>query len=460
MTRLFSFNWVKGIAPMRMWPWVVCVVLLTQTGHWGVGKTVDTLEGLPTLHVGVSRSELLTFKTGITRVSVADPNILDVIPLDPDQFILNGKARGTTTVLLWDKNNQVGEMLVQVHAHNEELSELVKNLAQKNAINTLVTDDSVVFSGQADSSSQMDKLMKAARAFGYKDENIIDLTDAHPMQVSLKVKITESSREVVKTIQNSVGYNTNSFSVTKLGSNIDTQRLLASLGQAIGAAAGGAEGGGNNVTNGIVPNLLGARRAALPYALSSQTVGGVTSAYLPNWNRNLQFAFDYLETNGKLKTLAEPTLVVSHGQEGSFLAGGEVPFVSGTDRNGGPILSFKEYGVKLRFKPVVNSDATTMRMEIEPEVSTLDRANCVQSNGAPVCGILKRSSKTVVELKNNDTLFISGIISDEEQEFLQKIPYMGDLPIIGSLFRNKNARKTQRELLIVVTPTILKQATQ
>ena len=426
-------------------------------------RTLDSFEDTPALQITQSRSEVLKFKSPISRVSVADPNILDVIPLDPEQFILNGKARGATTLLLWDKNGQEGQILVRVNAANEELLDLVHHINNepipRSAVQTLITDDSVVFSGKADSTSQVDKLVKAAKAFGYKDDNIIDLTDASAMQVSLKVRVTEASREVVRNLSATVGYTTPQFAVTKLGNNVDLQRFLAALTGSVVAGGGQQQAsGGSAATNGIVPNVLGGRRAPLPAIINSQTVGGLTTSYLPSWNKNLQFAFDFLETNGKLKTLAEPTLVVAHGQEANFLAGGEIPFVSGTDRNGGPILSFKEYGVKLRFKPRVMTDGNRMTMEIEPEVSTLDQTNCVNSNGQPVCGILKRSTKTLVELNNNETLFISGIITQDEQDFVQKIPYMGDLPIIGPLFRNKNNRKNQRELLIVVTPTVVKKS--
>jgi pilus assembly protein CpaC len=409
-------------------------------------KTLSSLVDATELSILLSRSEVLKFETPLTRISVADPAIADVIPIDPQQIIINGKARGTTTLLLWDKNGQMGEILLNVGANNNELSHLIKQMTPKQQIETLVTDDSVVFTGKADSSSQVERIIKAAKAFGYKDENIIDLMEANHYQVSLKVRITESSRDVVKNLQNTIGYYTPSISATKLGNALDITRLTGSNGQAF--------------SNGIVPPLTGNTfntLKKLPYGLLSSNVGGSTISVLPQFNKNLQLAFDYLETNGKLKTLAEPTLMVAHGQEASFLAGGEIPFVSGTDRNGGPILSFKEYGVRLRFKPKVATDGEMMMLEIEPEVSTLDRSNCITNNGTPVCGLLKRASKTFVELKNSETLFISGIISDEEQEFLQKIPYMGDLPIIGPLFRNKSSRKNQRELLIIITPTVIKK---
>jgi pilus assembly protein CpaC len=422
-------------------------------------RTLDNLADETVLQVTQSRSEVLKFKSPISRVSVADPLILDVIPIDPEQFILNGKARGATSLLLWDKNGQEGKILVRVNAANEELLDLVHMInneyPSKSNVQTLITDDSVVFSGKANSTSQMDKIISAAKAFGYDEKKIIDLTEASNMQVSLKVRITEASREVVRNLQASVQYLTPQLALSKLGNNIDVARLGAAL---TGQAITGQQQQQTNVTNGIIPTVLGGRRAALPAILSSQTVGGLTTSYIPSWNRNLQFAFDFLETNGKLKTLAEPTLLVTHNQEAEFLAGGEIPFVSGTDRNGGPILSFKDYGVKLRFKPRIMADGNRLVMSVEPEVSTLDQTNCVQNNGQPVCGLLKRTTKTMVEMENNQTLFISGIISQEEQNFVQKIPYIGDLPIIGPLFRNKNTRKNERELLIVVTPTIVKKA--
>ena len=165
-----------------------------------------------------------------------------------------------------------------------------------------------------------------------------------------------------------------------------------------------------------------------------------------------------LETSGKINTLANPTLVCSHGRTASFLAGGEFPFVGSVDQNGSPIMSFKEFGVKLNFTPWIAIKSGRIELKVAPEVSNLDKTNCVTGGGGTqVCGISKRSTETIVEMNDGDSLMISGILSRQEQDTFAKVPFIGNVPVLGNMFKNSNTSKTDQELVVVITAHILKQ---
>jgi pilus assembly protein CpaC len=140
------------------------------------------------------------------------------------------------------------------------------------------------------------------------------------------------------------------------------------------------------------------------------------------------------------------------------LAGGEFPFVGSVDQNGSPIVSFKEFGVKLNFTPWIAPSSGRIELRVQPEVSNLDSSNCVETRSAPVCGILKRSTDTTVELMDGESLMISGILSREEQNTFVKAPFIGNVPVLGNMFKNGNMNKTDRELVVVITPHIVKPA--
>jgi pilus assembly protein CpaC len=209
----------------------------------------------------------------------------------------------------------------------------------------------------------------------------------------------------------------------------------------------------------LVPGYTGtfgnqpAGNIALTQAASN--VGGMTGAF--DLSKNLVAAWDLLETTGRINILANPTLVCTHGRSADFLAGGEFPFRSGTDQSGQPIVSFKEFGVKLKFTPWISPQSGRIEIKVEPEVSSRDSSSCiVGAGGDQVCGILTRRSSTTVDLMDGETLMISGILSREEQNTFAKVPFIGNVPVLGNFFKNADMSKSDRELVVIVTPRIVK----
>ncbi len=389
---------------------------------------------ITSIHVTRGRSQIIKFAQPVMRISIAEPTMADVIPLAPDQLMINGKQRGVTSLIVWDENGQEGIFDLYVENDTSELMDAVRTVAPNEKIQARVTDDSFVLSGQVSSSVALDEIRKTAAAFGFRDDKFIDLTDTPVPQVQLDVRIAEANRSVGRILKTSFASQNGSLQLSRLGSTFDATRLTA-LGRA---------------TPGLIP-------ANAIQNMAVNNIGGVTgTAHLGN---NFQATWDFLETEGKVNTLANPTLVCTHGRTASFLAGGEFPFVGSVDQNGSPIIQYKEYGVKLNFTPWISMRSGRIEIKVAPEVSNLDASNCVTgAAGAQVCGILKRTTDTTVELNDGESLMISGILTREEQNTFAKVPFIGSVPILGNFFKNANMSKADRELVVVITPHIVKNS--
>jgi pilus assembly protein CpaC len=409
--------------------------------------STQTLQGSVTsIRVTRGRSQIVKFAQPIMRLSIAEPTVADIIPLSPDQIMINGKLRGVTSLIVWDENGQEGIFDLYVQNDTSELLDAVQAVAPHEKIQARVTDDSFLLSGQVSSSVVLDEIRKTAAAYGFRDDKFIDLTDTPVPQVVLEVKIAEANRSVGRQLRTGFSQQKGALTFTRLANPVDSG-LLASVVDRLSGQAGTVSG---RATAGIVP--------ARPIAVlsSGNNVGGVTGSF--KFNENFSVIWDMLESKGKINTLANPTLVCTHGRTASFLAGGEFPFVGSVDQNGSPIVSFKEFGVKLNFTPWIAPSSGRIELRVQPEVSNLDSSNCVETRSAPVCGILKRSTDTTVELMDGESLMISGILSREEQNTFVKAPFIGNVPVLGNMFKNGNMNKTDRELVVVITPHIVKPA--
>ncbi|WP_373532407.1 type II and III secretion system protein family protein [Vampirovibrio sp.] len=410
------------------------------SGSSGNASKTKALQGSVTsIHVTRGRSQIVKFAQPIMRLSIAEPTVADVIPLSPDQIMINGKLRGVTSLIVWDENGQEGIFDLYVQNDSSELLDTVNALAPNEKIQARVTDDSFILSGQVSSSVVLDEIRKTVSAYGYRDDKFIDLTDTPVPQVVLEVRIAEANRSVGRQLKSAyqVQSATRDLSIVRLANPLDNAFL----------------NGIQRATSGLLPNAFGPVRVNQ----AGSNTGGLTGSFNPL--RNVSVMWDLLETSGKVNTLANPTLVCTHGRTASFLAGGEFPFVGSVDQNGSPIIQYKEFGVKLNFTPWIAIKSGRIELKVAPEVSNLDSSSCVAgAAGSQVCGILKRSTDTTVELMDGETLMISGILTREEQNTFNKVPFIGNVPILGNMFKNANMSKNDRELVVVITPHIVKAA--
>lgn len=412
----------------------------------------ESTEGLTATDITVirGRSRILKFAQPIARVSIADPQLADIIPLAPDEIMLNGRQRGVTSLIVWDNVGREGVFDLNITNDTSELQRAIEGIAPNENIRINVTDDSVVVSGTASNTVILDEIRQLAGAYGYRDTSFVDLTETPIPQVVLEVKIVEMSRQLARDLKTSFSSDAgNTFSITRLANTLETVTGSSPTGSAVSGLSQAASV--TTASNGLIP----ARPIA--YTQSGNNLGGITGSLFGFGGSNFGIAFDFLETEGKLRTLAEPKLVSTHGRAASFLAGGEFPFVAGVDAQGGPILSFREYGVGLNFTPWVNVRSGLIELQIAPEVSSIDTSNCVATNAGQVCGLIRRSTDTTVQLNDGETLMISGILSKSEEDTFAKVPFIGDIPIIGELFKNRTTNKRDTELIVVVTPRILER---
>ncbi len=406
---------------------------LDESDRHPVQKTKALQGSITSIHVTRGRSQIVKFAQPIMRLSIAEPTVADIVPLSPDQIMINGRLRGVTSLIVWDENGQEGIFDLYVQNDTSELLDAVNSVAPQEKIQARVTDDSFILSGQVSSSVVLEEIRKTAAAYGFRDDKFIDLTDTPVPQVMLQVRIAEVNRSTLRSFKN--GFSFSASSPTALGafSRFDT------LGASANAQA--------------TPLQIG----ALP-PIINPSVGGLTTALVKQIGSvSLGSRLDMLETSGQVNTLASPTLVCTHGRSANFLAGGEFPFVGSVDQNGSPVIQYREFGVKLNFTPWIAIRSGRIEIKVAPEVSSLDTSNCVSAAaGGKVCGILKRSTETTVELQDGETLFISGILSREEQNTFSQVPFIANVPILGNMFKNPDMKRADRELVVVITPHIVK----
>ncbi|MBX2860887.1 MAG: pilus assembly protein N-terminal domain-containing protein [Vampirovibrio sp.] len=397
--------------------------------------------GITSLKVTRGRSQIIKFAQPIPRVSIADPTLADVIPLAPDQLMINGKERGVTSLVVWDENGQEGIFDLYIEKDTTELLKAIESIAPNEKIDVHITDDSFILSGQVSNSVILEEIRQLAAAYGYRDENFKDITETPVPQVILEVKIAEASRTVLDSLKTAFSETGTGVTLSRLSGGFDGNILSNGLAR---SGAGLIPGSGFNALRTPDQFLQGLN--------NNNNIGGILGTFR---DQNFNVAFDLLSSDGKVTVLAEPKLVCTHGRTASFLAGGEFPFISGVDQNGSPIIQFREFGVRLAFTPWIAVRTNRIELKVEPEVSELDRSNCLQTAAGLVCGLRQRRTETTVELRNGESLMISGILEKSEENNFAKVPFIADVPILGALFKNADFTKRDRELMVVITPHIV-----
>ncbi len=371
-------------------------------------------KGNSALSALIGRSHLIKFDIPVKRISITNPSLADLVMLSPKELLLNGKAAGTTSLIIWgEKGDPVFFDLV---VKNDATSFLnaVKSLTPNENINVKFTDDlNAIFSGKMTSVINKEKLKNITQAYGYK---FVDLLEAPTPQVVLEVKVAEASRAFTKNLKSSFAF----------GSYSDTFKFGVIPQTASGAAEGATFDG---TLNGIKS-----------FFVRGDFTGVLTAA----------------EQKGIIKVLAEPKLVSTHGNKASFNAGQEVPVPTGVDQNGNLSYEYKNIGVSIAFTPLIQEKTSRILLNIVPEVSEIDSTTTVtQNNGSVIYGFKTRRAETTVDLKTGQTLVIAGLFQKSDNNTKTQIPLMGDIPIIGKLFGSSEYKKGETELMIFVTPKII-----
>jgi len=352
-------------------------------------------------------SIVMRTSTAFKEVRVADAKVADIVVLTDRSFQVLGKTAGKTNVMLYDMNNRLVDIVnVNVGHDLEGLKRALFETFPRETVKIRSMAGGVYLSGKVTNSDVAAQVERVAQAYAPgRVTNGLSVKDSH--QVMLEVRFVEASRDAAK----------------ELGIGILTQKA----GQFAFQSAGG-------IISGISPTFGG------------QVVGSHNGL-------NLDARIEALEENGIIRTLAEPNLVAMSGETASFLAGGEFPVpVSSTLGNIG--IEFREFGVGLSFTPTVLDDGI-INLKVAPEVSQIDPNNSVRIGGVEIPSLRVRRADTTVELRNDQSFAIAGLLQNTSNNTKVQTPWIGDIPILGALFRSSRYQKSETELMIIVTPRLV-----
>jgi pilus assembly protein CpaC len=372
------------------------------------------------VNVLVGQSRVINFDRPVGRFSVSNPEIAEAVLVTPDQVLVNGKAFGQVNFIAWEQSG--GQYLVfdvYVRANLSLIDSQIRALFPKDDIRLSQANGSVVLSGSVTSPNTAAQAQSVVEAAGFKTVNMLASPVKNMTQVQLQVRVAEVNRSKVSDLGLSYAYQASPGT----GGYANSGQGPSSLG---------------NVTNGALSGTLSS-------ALNLFVMAGNTMSMIRA-----------LQTQGALRQLAEPNLIAMDGSTASFLAGGEfpIPIVQGGNSNSVSIV-FKEYGVRLNFKPTI-VDEDHIRLDLEPEVSTIDFSNGVKFDGFLIPALRTRRAKTSVELRDGQSFALAGLLDNQETKTLSKVPVLGDIPVLGSLFRSKSFQKNETELMFIVTAQLVK----
>jgi pilus assembly protein CpaC len=401
------------------------------------------------LHLLVGRSLVITSPTRIKRVSLADPAIAEAIVVSPNQVLVNGKAPGGVSLLLWDEADQSQDFEVSVDIDTLSLSQKIHDVFPNEPVQIETSKDVVMLSGRVSSAAVADKILEVVKNVTPKVTSLMEVPPPPSGEILLEVKFAEVDRTAVQQLginilslpgaKNVGALGTQQFSppgfMGTLGSNIPTTTTTTT----------GTTSTTTSTTNGFnLSNLL--------------------NIFLFRPDLNLAATIQALQEKNILEILAEPNLLTASGKDASFLAGGEFPFpvIQSSGGGGGSFptvtIQFKEFGVRLNFTPTLLENGM-IHLKVKPEVSALDFTNALTLQGFTVPALSTRRVESEMNLKDGQSFAIAGLVDNRVTEILEKVPGIGDLPIIGKLFQSKSLNKSRSELLVIVTPRIVKPYT-
>jgi pilus assembly protein CpaC len=354
--------------------------------------------------VPVNKSQTLRVERPLSKAVVGNADIADVVPVSLSTVYILGKAIGSTNVSLFDRKGALIAVVdVVVSPDSQGLKRKLAELLPTEAVGVSVSNDSVVLDGRISSPAAAERATSIAETFAPKKViNMMSL--GSPQQVLLEVRFSEMSRGTVKAL----GINNVQWSNSSTFGNI--------------------VGGGTDV---------GSFRGLFAFP------GG------------LSFQLDALEQQGLIRTLAQPNLIALSGETASFLAGGEFPVPASVTQTGQIAVEFKQFGVSLAFTPTILEDGL-INLLVAPEVSSLDRDAGIELQGITIPGLKVRRAKTMLELRDGESLAFAGLIQTDFTDTVRAIPLLGKIPIIGALFRSAEFNRRETELVIIVTPRIVR----
>lgn len=383
-------------------------------------ETLRIMNGTATgpLSVPMNRAVVVEADQPFAELSIANPGIADISTLSDRTIYVLGKAPGRTTLtLLAPDGKLITNVEVQVTPDVAEFKERLRQILPGEKIEVRTANDGIVLSGQVSSITRLDRALDLAKR--YAPDRVSNLmTVGGTQQVMLKVRFAEMQRSVSKQLSGSIGfYNP-----------------------------------GGKFQAGAANNIAGVNNVLTGSTVSTQLTGAVGVGFSAG---GLEFGvlLEALEDKGLVRTLAEPNLTALSGQEAKFLAGGEYPIPVSGDNNT-VTIEYKPFGVELAFTPTV-VDGDIINLAVNAAVSGIDTTTSVTTNGFSVSAFKRRETKTTVEMRDGESFAIAGLLQDDFRDLNGQVPWLGDIPVLGALFRSSEYQRSQSELVIIVTPHLV-----
>lgn len=394
------------------------------------------------LHLLVGRSLVITSQSRVIRISVADPAIVDAMAVSPTEILINGKSPGVASIIIWDEKGKTQTLDAYVDVDATELSAKLHQVMPDEPVHVEARGGVVTLSGQVSSQAAADRALAIAQAMTPGKNNIVSLLQI-PQPVSgevlLEVKFVDIDRSTL----------------SQLGANL----LRTSPAGTVFTTTTGQYSPPSIVSG---QTITGSSTLTTPGTVSSSgipiTLGSLANIFIFRSDINLGAVIQALEQKNLAQILAEPNVLAESGKQANFLAGGEFPYPVVQGATGGvPVVTvqFRQYGVKLNFTPVINTDGL-IHLKVNPEVSSLDYTNALVIQGFTIPSLATRSVQSEMVLANGQTFVIANLLNNEVVSQFEKIPGLGDIPLLGKLFKSHSVSKTQDELLVMVTPHILR----
>ena len=394
------------------------------------------------LRVMVGKSLLINTTERLRRISVTDPTVADVMVVAPTQILVHGRAAGEVSLLIWDELERSRSFDLRVDVDVSAAAEEEKRVFPDEQIDVTPSRSAIVLSGHVTTEDISKRAGMIAEAYSKNVVNVLTFGPVGAQEILLEVKFAEVDRSAV----------------LQLGSNF----FLPGAGHTVGTSTTGQFGGFQVTTSGSTTQTSGATTTTSTSSTPPQiNVSNALNLFLFRNDINFGTVIQALQQKNLLQILAEPNLIAVNGKEASFLAGGEFPFpiVQPGQWFTAVSISFKEFGVRLRFTPVIMPNGN-IHLRVVPEVSQLDFANGLSISGFTVPALSTRRADTEFELQDGQSFVIAGLMDNRVTNIASKIPGLGDIPILGNLFRSKNVQKNKTELMVLCTVHRISPSTQ
>ena len=380
------------------------------------------------LHIFVGKSVVINLQSPITRILSSNPTVIDTLATSPTQVVVEGKTAGSSSLIVWDASGHSQMLDVTVDVNISKLRSTIEEAYPGEQIAVQSDGAHLILTGTVSDTKIADEIGKMAGAYSSGVVNSLTVAPVHEQQILLEVKFAEVDRTKLQQL----GINFFSNGAANTIGTVSTQQFAPpTLSSASSSSSG-------------------------TVSAAAVTLSDLLNIFAFRPDINLGTTIRDLEGRSVLQILAEPNLLALNGQKASFLAGGEfpVPVVQGGQSVGVVTIQFRPFGVRLEFTAFIGKDKV-IRLHVAPEVSTLDFSNAAIISGFTVPALSTRRAETEIELKDGQSFGIAGLLDNRAQVQLSKIPGIGDIPILGNLFRSRSVSRSDSELVVLVTPRIV-----